>query len=103
MGSAAWALPGLARGAESQKWAQAPMRSHPIRPYGEGIRHQCGPEWAEEVLTGSRIRWNRPIRSTTQASCCGTNSTTVFRGNPEEARRGARPEACTEPYREDED
>lgn len=47
------------------------------------------------------MRWNRPIRSTTQASCCGTNSTTVFRGNPEEARRGARPEACTKPWKED--
>lgn len=30
--------------------------------------------------TGSRIRWKRPILSTTQASCWGTNRTTVFMG-----------------------
>lgn len=53
------------------------------------------PRGEQKVLTGSKIRWNRPIRSTTQASCCGTNSTTVFRGNPEEARRGGPAEACT--------
>lgn len=30
--------------------------------------------------TGSKMRWKRPILSTTQASCWGTNSTTVFMG-----------------------
>lgn len=36
--------------------------------------------------TGSRILWKRPIRSTTQASCWGTNSTTVFMGRLEAHR-----------------
>lgn len=32
------------------------------------------------TATGSRMRRKRPILSTTQASCWGTNSTTVFMG-----------------------
>ncbi|KAG7266329.1 hypothetical protein CRUP_038480 [Coryphaenoides rupestris] len=32
------------------------------------------------------IRWNRPILCTTQASCCGTNRTTVFMGRLEAHR-----------------
>lgn len=36
--------------------------------------------------TGSKIRWKRPILSTTQASCWGTNSTTVFMGRLEAHR-----------------
>lgn len=40
----------------------------------------------EATLTGSRMRWKRPILSTTQASCWGTNSTTVFIGRLEAQR-----------------
>lgn len=36
--------------------------------------------------TGSKIRWKRPILSTTQASCWGTNSITVFMGRLEAHR-----------------
>lgn len=32
------------------------------------------------------MRWKRPILSTTQASCWGTNSTTVFMGRLEAQR-----------------
>ena len=32
------------------------------------------------LTPGSRTLWNFPIRSTTHASCCGTNMTTVFNG-----------------------
>lgn len=88
---------GFGLGCQNPKAKAGPTKSHPIPPSREGIGIQASPWWAEEVLTGSRIRWNRPIRSTTQASCCGTNRTTVFRGNPDEARRGARAEAWKEP------
>ncbi|KAG7216630.1 hypothetical protein INR49_023339 [Caranx melampygus] len=42
-----------------------------------------GLTWRETGLkddTGSKIRWKRPILSTTQASCWGTKRTTVFMG-----------------------
>ncbi|TRY65283.1 hypothetical protein DNTS_015442, partial [Danionella cerebrum] len=41
-------------------------------------------------FTGSRMRWKRPILSTTQASCCGTNKTKVFMGKLEAHRCWAR-------------
>jgi len=41
------------------------------------------------LTPGSSVLWNFPIRSTTQASCCGTNMTTVFSGVLWRHRTGA--------------
>lgn len=42
--------------------------------------YQSTGSFSQWESTGSRMRWKRPILSTTQASCWGTNRTTVFMG-----------------------